>query len=79
MDHARRTSLARAAALQGAAAWQAHSGRITFAAALGATYLLYRLALPALGLVSDLPATHPAVAAAAAAPASAAGPRGAAA
>ncbi|KAI8472849.1 MAG: hypothetical protein J3K34DRAFT_466998 [Monoraphidium minutum] len=71
-DHARRTSLGQAAALQAAALWQAHSGRATAAAAVGAAYMLYRLALPAAGLLSDWPAAHPALARAAAAAAAAA-------
>jgi hypothetical protein len=70
-DHTRRTSLAQAAALQAAAAWQAHSGRISAAGALGAAYALHRLALlPALRLASELPNTHPALAAGASAAAS---------
>ncbi|GBF95546.1 hypothetical protein Rsub_08527 [Raphidocelis subcapitata] len=71
-DHAHRTSAGQAAALQGAALWQAHSGKITAAAALGAAYLLYCLALPAAGLLTDAPERHPLAARAAAAAACAA-------
>jgi hypothetical protein len=58
-NHARRTSAGQAAALQAAALWQAHSGKVSAAAALVAAYLLYQTALAAAGLISDAPETHP--------------------
>lgn len=78
-EHARRTSLGQALGLQAVALWQAHSGKISAAAALGAAYLLYKLALPAVALFSDAPARHPLASKAAAAAGSVAAVAGAAA
>lgn len=63
IDHARHTSIGQAAALQLTALWQSQGGRISFAAALGASYLLYRITLPAASLFSNAPSQHPFLAA----------------